>query len=101
MFHRDHGAAEEDSSIDPRIWPSHFRRATTGPDHFPRKSSDQVIQQLRDELDKHRQMFFNRLPTQWESTSPRVNKLVFKIIYTVLGIVPILFDCRCLFKQRV
>lgn len=91
MFHRDHGA-EDLASDQTFAWPPpgfrdrrpHFGRSTDptasatasaasstfGQPH--RKSSDQVIQSLRDELDKHRQMFFDRLAPQWESTAQRV-----------------------------
>nr|SVE94679.1 EOG090X0OY9 [Simocephalus serrulatus] len=90
MFHRDHGA-EDLASDQTFAWPPpgfrdrrpHFGRSTDptasatasaasstfGQPH--RKSSDQVIQSLRDELDKHRQMFFDRLAPQWESTAQR------------------------------
>ena len=87
MFHRDPGAEDltADSSDQTFAWPppgfrtrpaTHFGRtaATENPSasfsqHPHRKSSDQVIQSLRDELDKHRQMFFDRLAPQWESSS--------------------------------
>ena len=103
MFHRDPGA-EEDLTSDPTFaWPpsgfrdrrSHFGRtdptatASASSSSSPfghstaqRKSSDQVIQSLRDELDKHRQMFFDRLAPQWESTAQRVS-----VVYELLSFV--------------
>lgn len=101
MFHRDHGA-EDLASDQTFAWPPpgfrdrrpHFARSTDptasasastfGQPH--RKSSDQVIQSLRDELDKHRQMFFDRLAPQWESTAQRVTlipTLFFTFIYSL------------------
>nr|SVE76202.1 EOG090X0OY9 [Daphnia hispanica] len=97
MFHRDPGAEDDLTSEQTFAWPpsgfrdrrSHFGRPTDptatasasassssspfGHQHTTaqRKSSDQVIQSLRDELDKHRQMFFDRLAPQWESTAQR------------------------------
>ena len=87
MFNRDQDAGAEDQTFP---WPppgfrerrSHFGRtpadpaSTSSPFGNPhRKSSDQVIQSLRDELDKHRQMFFDRLAPQWEPTGHRVRSL--------------------------
>ncbi|XP_057371634.1 BAG domain-containing protein Samui-like [Daphnia carinata] len=97
MFHRDPSAEEDLTSEQTFAWPpsgfrdrrSHFGRPTDptatasasasstsspfGQYHntAQRKSSDQVIQSLRDELDKHRQMFFDRLAPQWESAAQR------------------------------
>ncbi|XP_032776800.2 BAG domain-containing protein Samui isoform X1 [Daphnia magna] len=97
MFHRDPSAEEDLTSEQTFAWPpsgfrdrrSHFGRPTDptatasasasstsspfGQHHntAQRKSSDQVIQSLRDELDKHRQMFFDRLAPQWESSAQR------------------------------
>nr|SVE87194.1 EOG090X0OY9 [Daphnia similis]SVE88452.1 EOG090X0OY9 [Daphnia similis] len=97
MFHRDPSAEEDLTSEQTFAWPpsgfrdrrSHFARttdptatasasasSTSSPfgqyqNTAQRKSSDQVIQSLRDELDKHRQMFFDRLAPQWESTAHR------------------------------
>nr|SVE76822.1 EOG090X0OY9 [Daphnia longispina] len=96
MFHRDPGAGEDLTSDQTFAWPpsgfrdrrSHFGRTANDPtatasasassssspfghNTAQRKSSDQVIQSLRDELDKHRQMFFDRLAPQWESTAQR------------------------------
>jgi len=70
---RPAGAAGAAGASDP--WPpTGFRDRLRGSafHHHP-KSSDQVIQQLRDELDKQRQMFFDRTPHQWDppSKSPR------------------------------
>lgn len=98
MFHRDPGTEEDLTSEQTFAWPSGFRdrRSQFGRPTDPtatasasassssspfgnhktaqRKSSDHVIQSLRDELDKHRQMFFDRLAPQWESTAQRVRK---------------------------
>nr|SVE74000.1 EOG090X0OY9 [Daphnia atkinsoni] len=95
MFHRDPGAEEDLTSEHTFAWPSGFRdrRSQFGRPTDPtatasasassssspfgnhktaqRKSSDHVIQSLRDELDKHRQMFFDRLAPQWESSAQR------------------------------
>ena len=82
MFQRQAGSQPEeeeeevtaDRSSKP-FWPPGFRdrlKDCTSPrsrDPFG-KSSDQVIQQLRDELDKHRQMFFDRVTPHWDSPSP-------------------------------
>lgn len=85
MFHRDHGA-EDLASDQTFAWPppgfrdrrQHFGRPTDPASGQPhRKSSDQVIQSLRDELDKHRQMFFDRLAPQWESNAQRVSFISF------------------------
>lgn len=86
MFNRDQDGAEDLASDQSFPWPppgfrdrrTHFGRtadpassaSSFGTPH--RKSSDQVIQSLRDELDKHRQMFFDRLAPQWEPTGHRV-----------------------------
>nr|SVE75569.1 EOG090X0OY9 [Daphnia dolichocephala] len=93
MFHRGPGAEEETTSDQTFAWPSsgfrdrlaNFGRtadasatASASASSSPfghnapqRKSSDHVIQSLRDELDKHRQMFFDRLAPQWESSAQR------------------------------
>nr|SVE74624.1 EOG090X0OY9 [Daphnia barbata] len=93
MFHRDPGAEEELTSEQTFAWPpsgfrdrlANFGRNTDasatasasassspfGHNAAQRKSSDHVIQSLRDELDKHRQMFFDRLAPQWESAAQR------------------------------
>nr|SVE77417.1 EOG090X0OY9 [Daphnia lumholtzi]SVE78675.1 EOG090X0OY9 [Daphnia lumholtzi] len=97
MFNRNPSAEEDLTSEQTFAWPpsgfrdrrSHFARPTDptatasasasstsspfGQHHntAQRKSSDHVIQSLRDELDKHRQMFFDRLAPQWESTAHR------------------------------
>lgn len=57
------GGAEPDTSAPSTSSPL-FRQKPHLAAH--RKSSDQVIQQLRDELDRQRQMFFDRLAPQWD-----------------------------------
>jgi hypothetical protein len=104
MFHRDPGAEEDLASDQTFAWPpsgfrdrrSHFGRTAADPSASAsasassssspfghstaqRKSSDQVIQSLRDELDKHRQMFFDRLAPQWESTAQRVSVVYYEL----------------------
>ena len=104
MYRRDHddlasSAADPSSSFPSDCWPpprrsTQFRPSTTAGSKFSTdplssaagasdpfrhqgKSSDHVIQQLRDELDKHRQMFFDRVGPQWsESTPQRVSFLL-------------------------
>ena len=100
MYRRDHddfassATDPSSSSFSSDCWPpprrsTNFRPSTStagskfstdplsssDPFRHQGKSSDHVIQQLRDELDKHRQMFFDRVGPQWggESTSQRVS----------------------------
>lgn len=108
MYRRDHddfatSATDPSSSFPSDFWPpprrsTNFRPSTTTGSKFSTdplsssdpfrhqgKSSDHVIQHLRDELDKHRQMFFDRVGPKWgESTTQRVSLSLISLLFCIV-----------------
>ena len=86
MFGEDRDDDDAAAARAHDFWPpAGFRdRLKNSAFHHHPKSSDQVIQQLRDELDKQRQMFFDRVAvpsSHWESASQSPHSATMRVLF--------------------